>query len=67
MVEFLEDLAAGGGALQVAAGLVHPQGDAVQEDDRHTYPLEPRTQGLRKNHRKSRTFNSDIEQCTYNI
>ena len=44
IIDYLEHLAllvADGGVL---AGLVHPQGDAVDQDDGHGGPLEPGTE-----------------------
>lgn len=38
----LQDLAAVGGAVDVLAGLVHAQGDAVQQDHHDADTLEPR-------------------------
>lgn len=39
---YRQDLASFGGAVDVLAGLVHSQRDAVQQDDHHAHSLKPR-------------------------
>lgn len=56
VVELLQNLTPSGGAFQVATGLVHPQGDAVQEDNGHADPLKPRDRSLRRTPKQSKTY-----------
>ena len=42
---YLQKTTATADALGVLAGLIHAEGDAVDEDDQHGDPLEPRVAG----------------------